>query len=98
MNAFTLHGRAAKMILLNKRSPKSLRPLMKEGDKTNEGKPPFAASGKHPDSEQQPPLGTAVEPSSEGGEKTAFVQIKLEASRHVLQSSNGAKRSIRAPY
>lgn len=34
MNAFTLHGRAAKMILLNERSPKSLRPLMKEGDRT----------------------------------------------------------------
>ncbi len=34
MNAFTLHGRAAKMILLHKRSEKFLCPPMEESDKT----------------------------------------------------------------
>ena len=68
MNAFTLHGRAAKMILLNERSPKSLRPLMKEGDRTKmKGNRPSLHRESIPIRSNKNPLGTAVEPSSEGG-------------------------------
>ena len=72
---------------------------MKEGDKTKmKGNRPSLYLESIPIRSNKTPSARRLSRRRRGGEKTAFVQIKLEASRHVLQSSNGAKRSIRAPY
>ena len=85
------------MILLHKRSEKFLCPPMKAGDRTKmKGNRPSLHRESIPIRSNKNPSARRL--SRRRGEKTAFVQFKLEASHHVLQSSKDSKQSIKAPY
>ena len=85
------------MILLHEYSEKSVCLPMKAGDRTKmKGNRPSLHRESIPIRSNKNP--SARQLSRRRGEKTAFAQFKLEASHRVLQSSNGSKQSIRAPY